>query len=231
LKQFFREKGKYMKIALITVGFIFLTLIFTACGSSQTPAPQTVEPTVVVSPSPVASITPLNTVQELVNLQNEYRESIGEDDLLPGLSCALYAVPNTTTNIIGATGLSYVTSWVFSGTFDQSNAPVTAGLNILPAPLQANYETWYIVKCSGNLVSGDSNWHDFSITSDDGSNLYIDGLLINNDGLHSAQTKSYSKYLVYGFHSFELDYFQGAGAEQLQLEEDGSIMGTSGFYH
>jgi hypothetical protein len=82
------------------------------------------------------------------------------------------------------------------------------------------------------LVAGDSNWHDFTLSSDDGSNLYIDGgLLISNDGLHATQAKSTSKFLAWGIHSFELDFFQGAGQMSLQLSEDGAVMGASGFYH
>ncbi len=146
-------------------------------------------------------------------------------------------MPTTTTGITAAANggtapvLTSVGSFEYLGVFNEPNGPVTAGLNILPTALQGVYQTWYIVKCTGNLVVGDSNWHEFDIDSDDGSNLYVDGLIINNDGLHGAQDKSASKFLAYGFHSFELDYLQGAGQEALILNEDSAIMQATGFYH
>jgi hypothetical protein len=187
-------------------------------------------PTVTVTPAPSPTTTE-SAVQVMVDTENAYRNSVGQEALFPGLTCTLYTVPTTTTLIIGATGLVQVGSWDFTGVFNQANGPTTAGLNILPTNLQGVYQSWYIVKCTGDLVVGDSNWHEFDVNSDDGSNLYVDGILINNDGLHGAQDKSASKYLKYGIHSFELDYLQAGGNEALILNEDGALMGNQGFYH
>jgi hypothetical protein len=173
----------------------------------------------------------------MVDTENNYRLNVGQEALVPGLDCNVYTVPTTTTGITAAANggtapvLTGVGSFSYAGQFNQANGPTSAGLNILPAGMQNVYQTWYIVKCTGDLVVSDDNWHEFDLTSDDGANLYVSGLLINNDGMHGAQTVSKSKYLKYGFYSFELDYLQGAGNEALILNEDGALMSSAGFYH
>lgn len=189
---------------------------------------------------PAASTPPAPTetaVQVMVDTENQYRLSVGQEALYPGLTCNLYTVPQSTTGITAAANggtapvLTSIGAWDFTGVFNQPNGPVATGLNILPTALQGVYQSWYIVKCTGDLVVSDDNWHEFDVDSDDGSNLYVDGLLINNDGSHGAQDKSASKYLKYGFHSFELDFFQASGNEALILNEDNAVMQASGFYH
>lgn len=57
----------------------------------------------------------------------------------------------------------------------------------------------------------ESTTYQFSMNSDDGSKLYIDGkLVLNNDGLHAPATRE-SGELVYaaGWHDFAVDYYQG----------------------
>lgn len=173
----------------------------------------------------------LTDVQEIVANENAYRLQVGQEQFIPGLTCTLYNAPTTTTQIVGAAGLMTVGSFLFTGVFNQPVNSTSVGLNILPTALQAVYQNWYIVKCVGSLVIADDNWHQFSLTSDDGSNLSIDGALINNDGLHSTQTISQVKFLKYGIHTFELDYFQGQGQEILILNEDGQVMTKEGWYH
>jgi hypothetical protein len=168
-------------------------------------------------------------VAQLVAEQNAYRESVGQEDLIPGLNCALYTVPQTTTQIIGAT-LTGVGNFEMEGAFNTMNQSVNVGMNFFPTSIQPIFTTWYVVKCTGNLVMAYSDWHGFALSSDDGSNLYVDGLLINNDGLHGIQTKTAVKFLEYGFHSFELDFLQGSGNEALILGMDNALL-NSGFYH
>lgn len=180
------------------------------------------------APQPASS-----SVQDVVDQENSYRESVGQYPLTQGLSCNLYTVPNTTTQIVGAT-LTSVASFTYDGNFNQPTAPVTNGFNVLPTGLQSYYQQWFILKCFGQIAIVNSDYYAFSITSDDGSNLYIDGVLIaNNDGLHGTQTKaSIPKILKRGIHSFELDFFQGGGSQALSLNaSDGSLVPASVFYH
>jgi len=198
-----------------------ITVLLTGCGQTTNITSSTVNQN---------TVSHMTTVQAIVSNENQYRESVGQELLIPGLSCYLYTVPTTTTQIVGAT-LTGVGGFEFLGKFNQPNDSVNSGLNILPTGLRSTYQSWFIVRCYGSLVIDTNNWHSFDLTSDDGSNLYIDGLLINNDGLHGAQTKFASKYLKYGIHSFELDFFQAAGNQALILNEDGQVMDSSGFYH
>jgi hypothetical protein len=175
------------------------------------------------------SVTP-TTIEQIVEEQNALREAEGEDPLTLGLDCDLYTVPTSTTQIIGAT-LNYVGSFEYLGDFNVQNSNVSTGLSILPTNIQSIYQSWIILKCNGTLIVADNNYHEFDLSSDDGANLYIDGLLINNDGLHSIQTKSAAKFLGYGIHSFELDFFQASGMQALILNEDGDVTDSSQFYH
>ncbi|NOR76513.1 MAG: family 78 glycoside hydrolase catalytic domain [Draconibacterium sp.] len=60
--------------------------------------------------------------------------------------------------------------------------------------------------------------YDFTISSNDGSKLYVnDKLIINNDGEHVARQISGSIYLTKGKHLISVEYFQSGGNKILQL--------------
>ncbi len=62
----------------------------------------------------------------------------------------------------------------------------------------------------------------FYTTSDDGSRLYLDGQLwVQNDGTHSAATKSRRKLLTAGEHAIRVLYFNAGGPAQLSVEIEG----------
>jgi len=177
-----------------------------------------------------APTTAPDTIADIVAEYNATRLAQGQDAVSNGLNCALYTVPTSTTAIIGAS-LTGIGNFKYVGTFNQPNASVSVGLDILPKALSNVYQTWFIVKCYGELVVTDNNWHQFDLSSDDGSNLYIDGSLLNNDGLHAVQTKSAAKFLASGVHSFELDFFQAAGMQALILNMDGKALPAANLYH
>jgi hypothetical protein len=190
----------------------------------------------------VSALIP-TAVQSLVDVYNDYRSSQGQEPVVPGLTCTLYTIPTNTTCLStttgGATctppssaGYASIGSFTYASVFNQPNLAGTSGFNILPAELQPEYSQWFRVTCTGLLFVTDDNYHTFTLSSDDGSNLYISGLVVNNDGVHSSNTVSGTKYLDnLQPYSFELDYFQGPGNVQLILQEDGGIMGAGGFYH
>lgn len=196
--------------------YVILALLLTACGS---------ETTQIVPPAPV------DDVSDLVAEYNANREAQGQSPITPGLSCALYTVPNTTTTIQGAV-LTHKASFKYVGNFNVPNGSTVNGLPILPGALRAQYKSWIIVKCSGFIVAATANWDQFTLTSDDGSRLFIDGALItDNDGLHGAQSTSGAKFMSIGVHSVQLDFFQGQGNQMLVLEKNSNVMATSEFYH
>jgi PKD repeat protein len=62
----------------------------------------------------------------------------------------------------------------------------------------------------------------FSTTSDDGSRLMIGNrIVVDNDGLHSAQTRSGTIALRRGFHPIRVDYFERGGDELLEVQFSG----------
>ena len=202
--------------------FLLLTMfLIVGCGRCNNGWVQTVT---------VIQTVPENATQAILDQQNAYRESIGLAPLQPGLYCSLNTVPTTTTQIVGAS-LTNVATFAYSGAFNVANSLVSGGLPILPTALQPIYQTWVVLKCTGTIVVTDNNYHNFSLTSEDGALLYVDGLTVNNDGLHSVSTKTNTQFLQAGAHYFELDFFQGAGMQALVLEEDGVVMDGSNFYH
>ncbi len=60
--------------------------------------------------------------------------------------------------------------------------------------------------------------YEFSLTSDDGSRLEIDGeTIVINDGLHGMIEKTGSTYLKKGYHSIKVEFFQAGGGWWLNL--------------
>jgi alpha-L-fucosidase len=63
----------------------------------------------------------------------------------------------------------------------------------------------------------------FYISSDDGSRLYINGILTcDNDGIHGSNfyVKGFAG-LKKGFHKIKLEYFEAKYGEDLQVEMEG----------
>lgn len=85
---------------------------------------------------------------------------------------------------------------------------------ISPAPLE-NIARRY----SGALVVPADEVYTFALTSDDGSRLWLDGkLVVDNDGLHSAETKTGHVPLAKGAHSIVVEWFNKSGGYALDLK-------------
>jgi hypothetical protein len=71
---------------------------------------------------------------------------------------------------------------------------------------------WFAIDYSGRFWAEKPGEYDFSLTSDDGSNLYIDGeLVVDNDGIHSTRERSGAVRLTRGVHKIRVSYYQGPG--------------------
>ena len=87
-------------------------------------------------------------------------------------------------------------------------------LDELPVP-----DRYFAVRFTGRIWIDLPGTHTFSLTSNDGSRLWIDGhLVVDNDGLHAAQQVEGNIYLEGGFHHLTLDYFQGGGSKFLKVQ-------------
>lgn len=202
-----------MNKLLLTV----LVLVVTACC----PAGDTIT---FVNP-------PVDELQQVISDYNAYRVVSGQIPVSQGLSCRLATVPNGSAQIAGTTQTN-VGSYTYNGEFNQADSSASVGVNFIPSNLQSLYTSWYVITCTGYMVFGDSNWHQFSLTSDDGSLLSINGSLINNDGNHGSTTKVASKLFQKGVYSFTLQYMQGPGGNQsLILGMDGQVIGAEHFVH
>ncbi|MFO0687249.1 MAG: NPCBM/NEW2 domain-containing protein [Myxococcota bacterium] len=59
--------------------------------------------------------------------------------------------------------------------------------------------------------------YEFQLTSDEGSKLFVDGVLVvNNDGEHVAVTVTGSRNLTAGSHTLRVEYFDNTGTEFLE---------------
>jgi hypothetical protein len=73
---------------------------------------------------------------------------------------------------------------------------------------------WFAIDYSGRFWAEKPGDYDFSLTSDDGSNLYIDGeLVVDNDGIHQTRERSGTVRLSRGVHDIRVSYFQGPPIE------------------
>ena len=193
------------------------------------------------TPGASATAATTDSVLAVVDDYNAWRTSNGQETIEPGLTCNLYTVPTTTTGITATanggvapvlTNVATFNSATTTGTFNQSNTSVTAGLNVLPKALQSVYQTWFILKCTGYLAVSTDDFHAFDVNSDDGPNLYVDGVLVvNNDGLHGAKDVSGARHLQDTVHSFEIDFFQGAGSQALAVNMDGALLPAEALWH
>jgi hypothetical protein len=65
---------------------------------------------------------------------------------------------------------------------------------------------------TGNLVVASAGTYTFSLNSDDGSLLFIDGnLVVDNGGAHAPQIASGNATLTAGTHTFEVQFFEDLG--------------------
>ena len=71
-------------------------------------------------------------------------------------------------------------------------------------------DEWFAIDYTGRFWIEKPGSYRFALTSDDGSRLYIDGqVVVDNDGIHPAATKSASIDLPGGIHNIRVQYFQG----------------------
>ena len=142
-----------------------------------------------------------------------YRVSTG-DGLLPAVN------PSNTTNGIDykyyeASNYSVVPD--FAGV-----SPVKTGaLNNFDLSI-ANKSEIFATNFAGYIDVPADGQYTFYTSSDDGSNLYIDGVqVVDNDGLHSDQEKSGTIGLKAGKHAISVGFFQQSGDKVLRVSYAG----------
>ncbi|KAB8165819.1 hypothetical protein FH609_015590 [Streptomyces sp. 3MP-14] len=78
---------------------------------------------------------------------------------------------------------------------------------------------FFLSQVIANINIPEEGDYNFRLISDDGSRLLIDDqLVIDHDGLHSAEPKDGSVHLTSGYHALHIDYFDHAAEQQLTLQ-------------
>ncbi len=100
------------------------------------------------------------------------------------------------------------------------------GTGIVPAIVmnvpQRIMEDRFALRFTGHLRTPTAGKYTFSISSDDGSRIYLDDqLLINNDGLHGMVNKDASVDLTAGSHKLVVTYFDNGGGDGLDVSWEG----------
>ncbi len=79
-------------------------------------------------------------------------------------------------------------------------------------------EEHFALRIHGYLEIPEDDVYRFALSSDDGSELWIDGdLVVDNDGLHSLETKRGVAALAKGAHQIDVRYFNKTGGAELTL--------------
>ncbi len=85
-------------------------------------------------------------------------------------------------------------------------------------PESCREEEYFALFIDGYLEVPEDEVYRFALSSDDGSQLWIDGdLVVDNDGLHSLETKTGVAALAKGAHRMEVRYFNKTGGAELSL--------------
>jgi hypothetical protein len=83
----------------------------------------------------------------------------------------------------------------------------------------------FALKYDGYIKIPKDGLYTFYTTSDDGSAILIDGMLVvNNDGRHAMEENSGNKVLNEGYHKIELVFFQAGGGMGLNASIKGPQM-------
>jgi hypothetical protein len=129
--------------------------------------------------------------------------------------------PRTPENPSGTTaGLSYKYcegSWSNLPNFSQLNAAKTGVCTAFELSMR-NRDTAYGIRYTGYLDVPTEGGYTFYTASDDGSRLYIGtDTIVKNDGVHAMLETSGQIFLKAGKHALAVEFFQGAGGQDLTV--------------
>lgn len=83
----------------------------------------------------------------------------------------------------------------------------------------------YAIRFTGYIELSATDTYSFYVTSDDGSKLYIDNILVvDNDGVHGPIEESGVIFLASGIHSFKVEYFEEFDGQELSISYSSSTI-------
>lgn len=119
----------------------------------------------------------------------------------------------------------------FDAAGNNVNTPDAVGVSSTTNPpdidaAEGGNDDTFGVKLTTNLNVTTGGTYNFDLLGDDGTRLYIDGVLvIDHDGLHGPTTVSGSTTLGPGDHLVEIVYFEAGGGAELELALSGPDTG------
>jgi alpha-mannosidase len=122
------------------------------------------------------------------------------NDAMPGLQCRYYEG-----------------EWRRLPAFDSLTPVIDTVVAVVALPAFVRAEDYGLV-LTGYIEVPRDGLYDFSISSDDGSTLYVgDSLIVNNDGIHSEGDVTGAVALGAGRHAIRVNMFQAKGGKALDL--------------
>ena len=142
---------------------------------------------------------------------------------IPSLESPLFRDPDNPSNVMN--GLDYA---YYHGTWNsipdfaslyKVKVGTVSNFNLNPRTENSNFGFQF----SGYVLVPADDVYTFSISSDEGSRLYIgDSLIINNDGIHSVEERLGQIGLKAGLHRITVQYFENAGDQLLEISYEGA---------
>jgi mono/diheme cytochrome c family protein len=104
--------------------------------------------------------------------------------------------------------------------------PKASGIGVAFELALSKRESNYGMRFEGFFSAEVAGKFTFTLSSDDGSQLLIDGKkVVDNDGIHATQSRSDSVELTKGVHKVMVDFFQGGGEAVLDVEVESRTLG------
>ena len=129
----------------------------------------------------------------------------------PGLVCSLYSLPGEITRMPDFSAVMATQTFVVE---DIDIPATTSSWPMAPETMTNRFAAIF----EGAIYASGCGRYVFSLSSDDGSRLFIDGeLLIDNGGNHSMTEKTAAIALSEGLHDIRVEYYENEGEAGLKL--------------
>lgn len=170
------------------------------------------------------------TVTSLIQGVYQFQLKVTDNNGATGLDTIQVTV-NSSTSLLPAVSVASPVNGVnyqyYEGSF--TSLPVFSTLNSITSGTNSTFDislatasTNFSFNFTGYISVPADGQYTFYTNSDDGSNLYIDNVLVvNNDGFHAPLEKSGTIGLKAGYHAISVGYFQQAGGTLLTVSSSG----------
>lgn len=136
-------------------------------------------------------------------------------------SVLLRAADNPANPVAGLYYSYYESFWTSLPNFN-ALTPLKTGVSSIPSLSVRNRDDSFGLRFTGYVSVPTDGIYTFSISSDDGSKLFIGNTeVVNNDGGHPEQERSGTIGLKAGLHALTVVYFEGGGDQALSVKYSG----------